>query len=1151
MLKLLFRIPAILLLFAATVACEPRPDPFGAELSPYQQAVAAFYTGTAAFQVGEGSLAENRFHLVAELFPDEPAAWANLGLVSLQRGELQRAADHLALARSLPPENSRIELLSGLVAHAGGSTAQAVDHLRRSIELDPSNLRSAYLLAQLAAQEEGPVGMGEAEDWIDRILEVEPGNLAALLERARLAARARDAATLDRTIERIQARADVLPAGIGPRLTELRAADGAFDRAADRITLLEAELQRYPVYRDDQAALQISPTRTELLLTRFLHLENPAAQQAPADTAITFSAEPLSTVPGEWAWVRSLWLSDEMPSAVLVANQSSVWIRGDQDRAETLEFPGRASAGPLPIAAVAAIDYDYDFRMDLVLAGEGGLRLLRQERDGSFSDVTAGAVPAATARGAYTGAWAADLDMDGDMDLVLAPVDGPPLVLLNRGDGGFEPTRVFPGVQRLRAFAWADLDTDGTPDAILLDADGGLHVFLNQRLQEPQFRAIPPPAELGAVHAIAVADLSQDAILDLLVLGADGTLSRLSLLEGEWQREEVAQWPNFTAGEIGSARLFLADLDNNGGLDVVASIPHGAQLWLNTEDGLRPHHTVDAWLTDVADLRDEGRLDLLGMSPAGEPVWFANRGTLDYFALSLRPRAAGTTGDRRINSFGIGGEIEIRAGLLYQKQLIHTPTTRFGLGEQSEVNVARIIWPHGGAQAEFNLPATNETMLAQQRLHGSCPWVFTYDGERMQFITDFLWRTALGLRINAQGGTAVIHSEDWIRIRGDQLAPRDGYYDVRITADLWETHFFDHVALMAVDHPADVEVHVDERFTLPAPEPGLVATSSLRPVAAARDHRGQDVTALVAALDDRYLDTFELGAYQGVAEEHYVEIDLGGDAPAGEPLWLVATGWVYPTDSSINLAIGQGDNIGPRPLQLEVADGRGGWKVVKPDLGFPAGKMKTMLIDLQGAFQPGAPRRLRLRTNMEIYWDRIAWAVGRPDVPLREHRLLPRTAELRYRGFSAVSQASRRAPELPDYGTIATTAPLWRDLEGFHTRFGDVLPLVEAVDDRYVIMNAGDELHFRFPEVPAPPPGWTRTFVLIGDGWVKDGNFNTGFSRTVLPLPYHGLADYDRPPGRLEDDPAHRLHPNDWKEFHTRYVTPRDFHHALVPRRGE
>ena len=103
-----------------------------------------------------------------------------------------------------------------------------------------------------------------------------------------------------------------------------------------------------------------------------------------------------------------------------------------------------------------------------------------------------------------------------------------------------------------------------------------------------------------------------------------------------------------------------------------------------------------------------------------------------------------------------------------------------------------------------------------------------------------------------------------------------GVYDVRITAELWETHFFDHVSLLVVDHPADTEMFVDERFQ-PARPPALAprAMRVLGPVASARDETGRDVTDVVAARDGRYLSTFAKGQYQGIAHEHFVEFETG------------------------------------------------------------------------------------------------------------------------------------------------------------------------------------------------------------------------------------------------------------------------------------
>ena len=137
----------------------------------------------------------------------------------------------------------------------------------------------------------------------------------------------------------------------------------------------------------------------------------------------------------------------------------------------------------------------------------------------------------------------------------------------------------------------------------------------------------------------------------------------------------------------------------------------------------------------------------------------------------------------------------------------------------------------------------------------------------------------------------------------------------------------------------------------------------------------------------------------------------------------------------------------------------------------------------------------------------------------------------------------REVPELPRYGEIANTSARWRDLVGYYTRFGDVGELVQAVDDRYVIMNAGDELQLSFAALPAPREGWTRDFVLIGDGWEKDGDFNTTFSKTVLPLPSHDRPDYgaSAAPHDLESDPVYQRHSADWQTFHTRFVTPSPF----------
>jgi hypothetical protein len=254
---------------------------------------------------------------------------------------------------------------------------------------------------------------------------------------------------------------------------------------------------------------------------------------------------------------------------------------------------------------------------------------------------------------------------------------------------------------------------------------------------------------------------------------------------------------------------------------------------------------------------------------------------------------------------------------------------------------------------------------------------------------------------------------------------------------------------MTVDHPSNTEVFIDERFT-PRPVTFAVqAIRDLRAVAHATDDAGMDVTAIVKARDGEHLGSFARGHYQGIAVEHSVAFDLppreSSERPAqGEHVVLIAQGWVYPTDSSINVAVGQGRRERPHGVALDYQTAGGRWVTAEADLGFPAGKSKTMLIDLA---KVGTATRVRLRTNMEVYWDALRTGVV-TSAPVKTERLSAATADLRYRGFSRSSSRRDTAPETPIYAPVAATGQRWRDLVGDYTRFGDVRELIAGVDDR-------------------------------------------------------------------------------------------------------
>ena len=794
----------------------------------------------------------------------------------------------------------------------------------------------------------------------------------------------------------------------------------------------------------------------------------------------------------------------------------------------------------LPVHAIAGADLNYDFKTDLIVATAAGLRIYRQQGSQHFNDVTSETkLDAKTLNGNYTGAWAFDVDLDGDLDIVLGVPAGEPVVLRNNGDGSFTTIRPFQGVDGLVEFAAADIDGDGDPDVAMIDKNHQLQLFSNERLGEYKRRSVPDSVSHSIV-SLAAADIDGDGLPDFLLLRNNFSIARLSSrTEGEaWDVGELAQ------AESG-LRLNVGDLDNNGAMDLVV----GSQVFLN--DGkkfTRVAKALSGNVSSIADLNGDGLLDILGIDSSGTPVQQLTHSSMKYRWQNIRTRAANATGDQRINSFGIGGEIEIRADLLTEKQIISSPVSHFGLGEHTSVDFARLVWPNGFVQAEFALKA-DQTVLAQQRLKGSCPFLFTWDGTKMRFVKDTApWSPALGLHINAQEVAGIYQTQEWFKIPGEDLNPRDGYYDLRVTAEYWETFYIDHYSLMVVDHPKRTQIYSDERFAVPPPPLKIYATQDPKPFLRATDNNGNDATATVAALDGHYLDNFGRGQYQGVTQDHWVELELPAEAPAQGPLYLVAHGWMHPSDATTNVALGQNSAPHPEGLSMEVQNKRGQWITARQRLGFPAGRLKTIVLDLQGIWQPGMARKLRLKTNLEIYWDKLEWAAGVDDHSIKTTHVDLATADLEFRGFSDMRQANISSPELPNYDLLVADGQRWRDMQGYFTRYGDVRELLAKIDDRMVITNAGDELRLKFAAQPPVQDGWIRDYIMVGDGWIKDGDYNSVFSQTVLPLPYHGMKDYTRAPGSLEDDPAYRLHPSDWQKFQTRYVTPAKFVNSLWSR---
>src|SRR5580698_9021729 len=699
----------------------------------YADAVSAFYVGLGALQVGDDVHAESELSKLTAIVPGEPAGWANWGVLALRQRKLDVAAQRIEQARKLAPDNDQIYQLLGLLESNRGNSANAIADWRKAIEINPRNYRAAYQLAEEIERQGDAHSDAEYQRLIQTILVAEPENLAAQLELARVAAKSGDTATLHSMLAKISLRSANWPAEVKAQLSAVQtAADSPNPRAAaTRTTFLRNTLMRVPEFRESLAVLKAPPGEEAEPFTHFLRLETPEFTPAPADTALAFALQPVSNGDAEpWTWIGAVALGSEGVPVIAQANSKEVRL----STGAKLPFPGgSAGIAPLP-EGILQIDFNYDFKTDLVLAGTGGVRLMRQDAPDKVTDVTATTkLPRSVTNASYTGAWAVDIEADGDLDIVLGKKDGVPQVLRNNGDDTFTVIQPFPGISGVRAFAWADFDADGNADAAIVDGSGRLHIFHNER--QGQFREVALPASLATVKALGVADTDNDGVLDLLAVVSSGDIVSVSFKETSgWSVKPLVQVPNPKAYLTGEVRLQVADLDNNGALDLILSHiespncqPQPAPLvWLGDATSkftLLDHASGLGTIFDVADLNADGRLDLLGFDEHGLPVQGVNHGSKNYHWQVVRPHAKQAVGDQRINPFGVGGEIEIRSGLLVQKQPINGPQVHFGLGNQTSTDVVRVVWPNGTVRAEFGVAADTE-VVTEQRLKASCPFLF-------------------------------------------------------------------------------------------------------------------------------------------------------------------------------------------------------------------------------------------------------------------------------------------------------------------------------------------------------------------------------------------------------------------------------------------
>ncbi|HSK63985.1 MAG TPA: FG-GAP-like repeat-containing protein, partial [Pyrinomonadaceae bacterium] len=573
------RITVLLAALCAFIGCRTTTDLPSKSSPQYNEIVRTFYIGLAALEVGHDVQADAKLSQLTQLAPSEPAGWSNWGLLALRQRNSDIASERLHRARDLSPDNSDIHYLLGLLESSRGNNAEAINALRKAVELDHRNLIATYKLAEEVERQGGDDAPANVEQLMLNILAAQPDNLAALVEMSRILAKRGQAERLKLNLEKIVARSSAWPQEIKDRVTAVMDAanSGDLSAAATRTAFLKNVLVQLPEYRQSLALIKPPPGEEAVPFTHFLKLETPVFETALPDLSTAFRAESLIPAADKTDWIGAISLNGQGAPVICTATAREVRLASGA----SFPFPAGATNTPPTINSILPLDFNYDFKTDVVLAGEGGVRLLRQDSPSAFTDVTSETkLPPGILNGKYTGAWKADIEADGDLDIILGLTEGTPIVLRNNGDGTFTNTQPFAAVSGLTDFAWADLDGDGDPDASLIDGEAKLHVFTNERQGQFTERSVP----IGSsVRAIGVLDLNNDGVLDLAVVQDDGSITRLSDKDhgAGWETAEVIKVNNAPALSV----LRVADLDNNGGLDLVLSESTNTLILLNDGKG--------------------------------------------------------------------------------------------------------------------------------------------------------------------------------------------------------------------------------------------------------------------------------------------------------------------------------------------------------------------------------------------------------------------------------------------------------------------------------------------------------------------------------------------------------------------------------------